>query len=223
MWSKRRSWGRSTPLLVLATVLAIGGSVALGLGIASSRTFPTPPHNFGSPTSTYRPAPIADRTIPSNPKVVEVPHSTPTEIIIPAIGLKDSIVLLGLNPDGTVEVPSSYQVPGWYQLGPSPGQPGAAVILGHVDSVAGPGAFFNLGALRPGDLVEVRLADGMTARFAVDAIASYLKSAFPDRAVYARPGGSTLQLVTCTGQFDSATRHYLSNLVVYTSLTSLTS
>jgi hypothetical protein len=107
-------------------------------------------------------------------------------------------------------------------LGPSPGQDGSAVILGHVDSYQGPATFFKLRTLVPGDPVYVTLADGVSAQFKVTFVAQYLKTGFPDQLVYAGHGSSSLQLVTCGGAFDSQTGHYLSNVVVYTSLVALT-
>jgi len=137
---------------------------------------------------------------------------------IPTLGLTVGLSQLGLNPDRTVQVPTDFQRPGWFRLGPSPGQPGSAVILGHVDSYRGPAVFFRLRSLVPGDRVEVNLAGGGVARFAVRAVASYPKASFPARQVYASHGGRSLQLVTCGGQFDYRARSYLSNIVVYTEL-----
>jgi hypothetical protein len=95
------------------------------------------------------------------------------------------------------------------------------VILGHVDSYKGPAVFFKLRSLVAGDLVDVSLADGVSAQFKVTSVAQYLKTSFPAQLVYAGQGQSTLQLVTCGGTFDSQTGHYLSNIVVYTSLVAL--
>jgi hypothetical protein len=147
----------------------------------------------------------------------------PVELTVPALSLSVSLSTLGLNPDGTVQVPTDVQQPGWFRLGPTPGQIGSAVILGHVDSSAGPGVFFKLQSLVAGDSVDVGLADGVTAEFKVTSVATYLKADFPDSAVYSSNGTSALQLVTCGGAFDSATGHYLSNIVVYTSLAALVS
>ena len=118
-------------------------------------------------------------------------------------------------------MPTVVQQPGWYRLGPSPGQIGSAVILGHVDSTEGPAVFFNLRSLVAGNKVNVTLADGIVAQFRVASIATYLKSNFPDAAVYTSHGYSALQLVTCGGAFDTETGHYLSNIVVFTSLVDL--
>jgi sortase (surface protein transpeptidase) len=137
---------------------------------------------------------------------------------IPAIGLSVSLSTLGLNSDGTVEVPDNIVQPGWFRLGPTPGQLGSAVILGHVDNYAGPGVFFELRTLAAGDQVDVTLADGVTARFSVDLVAMYPKWAFPSDRVYQSHGASALQLVTCGGTFDHQSGSYLSNVVVYTSL-----
>jgi sortase (surface protein transpeptidase) len=149
-------------------------------------------------------------------------RSTPVQLSVPAIALDVSLSTLGLNPNGTVEVPTDIQQPGWYRLGPSPGQNGSAVILGHVDSYQGPAVFFKLRSLVAGDLVDVSLADGASAQFKVTSVTQYSKAGFPDQQVYAEHGYSALQLVTCGGTFDTQTGHYLSNIVVYSTLVALT-
>jgi sortase (surface protein transpeptidase) len=147
-----------------------------------------------------------------------VARSVPVRLRIPALGLTVALTELGLNPDRTVEVPTDFQQPGWFRLGPTPGQLGSAVILGHVDSYRGPAVFFRLRSLRVADRIEVSLADGTVTRFAVRSVATYLKRDFPARQVYGSHGERTLQLVTCGGAFDYGARSYLSNIVVYTSL-----
>jgi hypothetical protein len=145
-------------------------------------------------------------------------RSVPTRLRIPAIGLAVSLSTLGINFDGSVQVPTNIQQPGWFRLGPTPGQVGSAVILGHVDNYTGPGVFFQLRMLAAGDQVYVTLTDGDTAEFAVNSVAMYSKQQFPAQRVYASHGSSALQLVTCGGVFDHQTGSYLSNIVVYTSL-----
>ena len=197
-WSTTRTWWS-----VSAAMLTISATL-LTLGLRGNDRAFDHPRLVGRTTVAARPYAVA--------------RSTPVRLSIPAIGLSANLTTLGLNPNRTVQVPTSFSVPGWYRLGPSPGQLGSAVILGHIDSYAGPAIFFRLGDLTVGDRVAVTLADHTTVRFKVIGIAMYLKSHFPDRLVYGpRPYGA-LQLVTCGGVFDSATGHYLSNLVVYTSL-----
>jgi hypothetical protein len=171
--------------------------------------------------ATKRPVERASAIASKAPPLVAV-RSTPVELRIPALALTVSLSTLGLNLNGTVEVPTDIQQPGWYRYGPSPGQLGSAVILGHVDSYQGPAVFFQLRSLVPGDAVYVTLADGVTAQFKVTSVAMYLKTNFPDQAVYASQGFSALQLVTCAGAFDTQSGHYLSNIVVYSSLVALT-
>ena len=142
----------------------------------------------------------------------------PTSLHIPAIGVATDLVGLGLNDDNTVEVPEDADKAGWFDLGPTPGRPGSAVILGHVDSSVGPAVFSRLRHLQAGDEVEVRLADGTTAPFAVTHVVTYPNDRFPARKVYAgTPRRPTLKLVTCGGRYDAEAGGYQSNVVVYTS------
>ena len=211
----------------LSLLLFTGGSISLGFGLAAQEHPPSPAHDLGSirQSTVASSSPHARKIAEKVRGVGEVglTRSVPVSLQIPALGIMARLTSLGLNPDATVQVPSEWQVPGWYRFGPTPGQLGAAVILGHVDSVSGPAVFFRLGALRPGETVNVTLTDGVVAHFVVDAVDIYPKKSFPARSVYgASPGRATLQLVTCTGEFDASTHHYLSNLVVYTSLSSVT-
>ena len=149
--------------------------------------------------------------------------STPLAITIPSIGVQSALVQLGLNPDKSIEVPpldDPDSKAGWYKYSPTPGQIGATVILGHVDSAKyGPGVFFKLGALQPGATVEVTLTDRIIAVFTVDRVVAYPKSAFPSTAVYGAIDHPGLRLITCGGTFDPAAGSYESNIVAYATLT----
>ncbi len=92
------------------------------------------------------------------------------------------------------------------------------MIAGHIDSYQGPGVFFRLRLMRPGQRVYVRRADGSVAVFQVTAVHTYLKSQFPTDGVYGATPNSQLRLITCGGTFDPATGHYLSNVIVYATL-----
>ena len=164
------------------------------------------------------PGPVSSATLavpPAARHAVSMARSRPVRLEVPALALSVNLTTLGLNPNGTVQVPTTTNVAGWYRDGPSPGQIGSAVILGHVDSYRGIGAFFYLRTLRAGDRLQVFLADGQHPTFRVTRVATYVKSAFPDQAVYGSHGYSALQLVTCGGVFDHATGSYESNVVVY--------
>ena len=136
-------------------------------------------------------------------------------LAIPLIGVKTSLITLGLAQGGAMQVPSSTTVAGWYTGSPRPGSIGSAIIVGHIDSVTGPGVFYRLSDLRSGDDVFVKRADGTTAEFRVTSIQTYLKDRFPTAEVYGPTPDAELRLITCGGAFDSATGHYLSNIVVY--------
>ncbi len=114
-----------------------------------------------------------------------------------------------------MQVPASTSAAGWYDRSPRPGATGAAIIAGHIDSLAGPAVFFRLASLRPGDRVYVRRADRSLAVFRVSAVRSYLKARFPTTTVYGPAAGPQLRLITCGGTFDPALGSYLSNVVVY--------
>jgi hypothetical protein len=136
-------------------------------------------------------------------------------ILIPAIGVEASVIPLGLAPDGTLEVPQDYGLAGWWTGGPFPGEPGPAVVVGHVDSKAGPAVFYRLRSLRPGDPILVWRPGAERARFVVESTLWVAKSAFPTRRVYGSVAGPALRLITCGGAFDRATGHYLDNLIVF--------
>jgi len=142
----------------------------------------------------------------------------PTGLVIPAIGVRTSLVRLGLTAARTLQVPSSTSVAGWYAGGPRPGATGAAVIAGHIDSYLGPGVFFRLRELKPGDRVYVLRGHGSLAVFRVTAVRMYLKTRFPTAAVYDPVPNAQLRLITCGGTFDPATGHYLSNVIVFATL-----
>jgi sortase (surface protein transpeptidase) len=129
--------------------------------------------------------------------------------------VRSQLVHLDRNPDGTVQVPTSYQIAGWYDRSVTAGQVGPTVILGHVDSKAGPGIFYRLGALHPGDTVTVTRTDHRTVTYTITGVREYAKNQFPTIDVYGNTTRPTIRLVTCGGTFDHTTGHYLSNIVAY--------
>jgi sortase (surface protein transpeptidase) len=139
----------------------------------------------------------------------------PTGLIIPAIGVRTRLIRLGLTAAGTLQVPATSNVAGWYDRSPRPGAVGSAIIAGHIDSLAGPAVFFRLHTLRRGDRVYVRRAGGTFAVFRVTAVRTYSKDRFPTAAVYGPTPNPQLRLITCGGAFDPAIGSYLSNVVVY--------
>jgi hypothetical protein len=152
--------------------------------------------------------------------ILSAPRSIPVHLTIPSLRISVAVSQLGLNTDGSVTVPSNFHVPGWYKFGYAPGQVGSAAILGHVDSTNGPGVFYRIVTMKVGQLVKVVLADKQTLTFKVIGLRQYSKGKFPNELVYGPSLFSALDLVTCGGVFDPVTHHYLSNIVVFTALSS---
>ena len=141
--------------------------------------------------------------------------SRPVRIEIPSIGVDAPLIRLGLNRDRTLQVPADFSKAGWWTGGARPGQPGPAIVAGHVDSYSGPAVFYRLRDLRRGATIVIDRRDGTRARFTVLGSEEYPKSRFPTTRVYGSTPGPTLRLITCSGAFDRSTGHYVDNTVVY--------
>ncbi|MCR8943331.1 class F sortase [Streptomyces sp. OUCMDZ-4982] len=142
--------------------------------------------------------------------------AAPTQVSIPSLKIRSSLMRLGLNPDGTVEVPPAEQgmTAGWYTGGAVPGHPGPAVLIGHNDTRFGRAVFHDLKDIRKGAEVLVRGGDGTSRSFRVTGQETVNKKEFPTERVYGATEGSTLRLITCDGAFD-AEGHPVDNLIVY--------
>jgi hypothetical protein len=195
---------------IAGVLLLTSGAAAVGVAVSAQRHAP-------------QPSLAAAGAIDASAHGPSLQRSPPVSVDIPAIGVKSKLLHLGVNSDGTIQVPSLSTSAGqaaWYKYSATPGQIGASVIEGHVDSYHGPAVFFRLGALRPGDTIDVTLADGIVAIFRVTGVRQYSKSSFPAKAIYGTANYAALRLITCGGAFDYTTGHYLSSIVVFTSLTS---
>lgn len=211
--------GLGIGLLVVAAVTVVARTAG-SAGFHSGRALAPPRLRSRSTWQTPDLAPTLPRASPSGSTVnlsgasIGRPLTAPTQIQIPAISLQAAGVPLGRNPDGSAVVPSGTTFTGWYDLGPIPGEMGPAVIIGHVDSYTGPGVFFNLKYLLPGDMVTVD--DGsVLVSFRVERVVVYPKDSFPTAAVFGPTPDSELRLITCGGPFDSSIGHYEDNVVVY--------
>ncbi|SCG81021.1 class F sortase [Micromonospora rifamycinica] len=138
----------------------------------------------------------------------------PTRVRVARIGVDSTLTALGLDRDGTLVPPADFTRAGWYGGGPAPGDPGPAVIAGHLDSRRGPAVFARLGELRPGDRIEVWRGDRRVT-FRVTGALRTPKDAFPTATVYGPTPGPELRLITCGGDFDRRVRHYRDNVVVF--------
>jgi sortase (surface protein transpeptidase) len=145
--------------------------------------------------------------------------ATGSSVSIPAIGVDARISGVGLDGDGAMQVPDIDTV-GWYRLGPRPGAPGPAVLVGHVDSRTGPAVFYRLRELGPGDRIVIHHDDATTSTFVVRRTERHHKTALPVERIWPRTSTPLLRLITCGGSFDRSTRSYRDNVIVYAALTS---
>jgi sortase (surface protein transpeptidase) len=214
----RRRPSKNVRNLGVAVVLAMVG-LALAVASATSSGWARTSYADRHPQTARVGAPVPGKLVPvsTHPRLRrQMP--VPARIIVPAIGVNAPIIRLGKNRDGTVQVPRSFGDAGWFQPGPEPGEKGAAVIFGHVDSKSGPGVFYHLRALRRGDRIRIRLVTGEMLTFAVTGSKEASKNHFPTKLVYARTPNPTLRLVTCGGAFNAATGHYVDNYIVFARL-----
>lgn len=145
----------------------------------------------------------------------------PRSVQVPAIGASSGLVATGLNPDGTVEVPPVTQPEqaSWFGRGVRPGEPGPAVILGHINGDGRPGVFARLAELEPGDEVRIGMPKGRTLVFTVDRVDSIDKDQFPTREVYGDTDRPEIRLVSCGGTWVGGEQGYAENVIAYGHLT----
>jgi sortase (surface protein transpeptidase) len=196
----------------MLTLVLLGVSI---FGFYEIATLLSPAHHEAvAPVTTAKAA--SAPVNPVVPTVASLPRSIPLSLSLPSIDVTNAnVVSVGQNSDGTIEVPGPNDV-GWYNLGPTPGEIGPAVLVGHVDYVTtGPAIFWNLRNMKPGDTVQVARQDGKTVAFKVEKVQSYGQESFPTQEVYGNISYPGLRLITCTGDFNYVTHHYSDNLVVY--------
>lgn len=150
-------------------------------------------------------------------KAEHLARSVPVRLRIAAIGVSSELMDLGLKKDGTMEVPPGGFPAGWYTGAPTPGELGPAIIAGHID-MNGPGVFYNLHRLKPGDEITVTRKDGTKPVFRVTRVGQYTKASFPTKLVYGNIDRAGLRLITCGGPFNNASGHYEDNIVAFADL-----
>lgn len=192
---------------LLAVVLAVVGCSVAGQEIDIDAQPPTSTLDSGSERSPAEPPGLAE--------------SIPVWVDVPEIDARSSLVPLGLNADRTIAVPSVHEPmqAGWYQLGPTPGEQGPAVILGHVNGDGKDGIFARLDELRAGNEIHVGREDGTVVQFTVTRMAQVPKDRFPTDEVYGDTADAELRLITCGGAYDETAGSYRDNIIAYTTYT----
>jgi hypothetical protein len=198
---------RTVPVTLIAAILIFAGlfAVAAGLGAATNLDLSD---LFRGP----------DKPPPRAFPVLE--PSRPVRLTIKSIKVDAPILTVGLAKDGSVDVPplKRHNEAGWFDRGPTPGQFGPALILGHADTRTGPSIFHDLGRMKAGDRIEVLRQDDTVAVFEVNSIEHYGKSKLPIQRVYGDYSRPSLRLVTCGGAWLGGGRGYSDNVIAFASL-----
>jgi len=197
-------------LAAMLTAIAVGTTACAA--VTPSAVAPSVPA-----TSTVVPTAVPPAVVPHVVQAAHLARSVPVRLQIGAIGVDSRLIGLGLERDGSLEVPVGGFPAGWFTGAPTPGQLGPAIIAGHVD-MNGPGVFYNLHNLKPGDRVTITRKDGSKPVFRVTRVAQFPKNQFPTKAVYGNIENAGLRLITCGGTFNSRTGHYEDNLVAFADL-----
>ncbi|MEE1771329.1 class F sortase [Streptomyces sp. JV185] len=165
------------------------------------------------------PAPVTSSKATVGPAMA---RSVPQRLRIPAIGVNAPFTDLSLGPTGQLNPPppNDTNLVGWYKDGVTPGERGAAIVAGHVDTMTGPAVFLQLRYLKPGAEVDITRADGSVATFKVDSVEQFSKAKFPDDRVYAETNSAQLRLITCGGPYNKTAKDYEDNVVAFAHLDS---
>lgn len=216
-YGRRRGRGRrgaSRLVMVLGSVLVLAGAAVVARAVSERG------HLYGAaeqiPSNVGTNVPGLDGAIAK-----PLGFSRPVQVMIPKLDVDAPVMRLGLAANHTVAVPplGNHNLAGWYDGSVTPGQQGTAVLLGHVDSFTGISVFFYIKTLRRGNQIKVMRANGSEAIFTVDGVQKVVKTSFPTSSVYGQVKYPGLRLITCGGPFDTATRQYLDDIVVYAHLT----
>jgi len=198
----------------LAAVVLVFGS---GCSAATAPERPAPSSSSAAPTPSAAPRPaVPDIPIQGTTPGAQQPTVPPVRISVPDVGIDIPIDPVGVLDDGTMELPANTQVAGWYEFGPDPASAnGATILAAHVDSlVYGLGPFSRLRELAAGAPLSVTTADGAVHAYTIASVAKVPKAEIPLDTVFDRSGPPTLVLITCGGQFNRDTGHYLDNILV---------
>lgn len=145
----------------------------------------------------------------------------PKNISIPKINVNAAVESVGEDSSGKMDVPKGVFNAGWYNLGYKPGEKGSAVMAGHLDTVTGaPAVFYNIDKLQAGDKVIITDRSGKNLTFEVTDVQTYPFDKVPLQEVFGSNDKPRLNLITCTGVWNTGSRNYSNRLVVYTELRS---
>ncbi|MFF3585021.1 class F sortase [Streptomyces mirabilis] len=193
------------------------GILVLALSLFGGHGKPSDPSD---PSAKPHGAAALAPSSPARPPGKHLPRSEPTRLHIPKIEVDAPFTELAVDAAGKLQPPvaDDTNLVGWYSKGVSPGEPGTAIIAGHVDTTTSAAVFADLRELEKGDRFTVDRADGRKATFVVDNADTFAKDDFPDQRVYADTRDAEVRLITCAGDYDHSAKDYTENLVVFAHL-----
>ncbi|UQA98137.1 class F sortase [Streptomyces halobius] len=200
------------------------GAVLLGAFLVyNSVDFTEDPEPRARPAAAASAKPGAAASSAPTPTVgPALPRSVPKQLTIPEIAVQAPFTPLSVSASGQLNPPpaGNNNLVGWYRDGVSPGERGASIVAGHVDTKTGPGVFLQLSTLKRGSTVDVTREDGIIATFKVDSVETFSKANFPNDRVYGDTPSAQLRLITCGGAYDHKAKDYVDNVVVFAHLAS---
>jgi sortase (surface protein transpeptidase) len=206
----RFAWPRPRTALPIALIAAgIVSSIIFGLQLQKPASFNIAP----SHAKKVLAAPAVTAKV--------MPKSIPARLRIPKIGVDTGLSQVGLQSDGSMEMPWDIGTAAWYKYSPTPGEIGPSVIVGHLDGANFAnmaGIFYRLRELAPGDEFSVTRSDGTVAVFKVLSLKQVPQNNFPTQEIYGNINYAGIRLITCGGSFDQAAGHYTDNTVVFAAL-----
>jgi hypothetical protein len=204
---------RPEPAFRPVAAVALSVLLAGGLGLMLGSVVPVPSLRMPQFSFDDDPFAVAD---PAGGAWLD--RSEPTRVDIAAVDVHAPLTSLDLDYEGDFEVPKLWRPheAGWFEPGPTPGEFGPTVLMGHVDTDrSGPAVFFPLKDLDEGDEIEVTREDGIVVTYEVTAIESYAKQRLPYEDVFGIEAEPALRLITCGGEFDRESGDYTENVVVF--------
>lgn len=158
-----------------------------------------------------------DESTPAIDNYVVAPH-LPRYISISKLGIKGRILKVGVNNKGQLNAPQNVNDAGWYESSSLPGDAGGAMLVdGHAYGPTKPGIFNNLEQLQSGDQIQIERGDGQVFNFQVVKTQSFQRDQVDMASAIVSVDSARLglNLITCSGTYNSQTNDYDQRHIVY--------
>ncbi|WP_405997285.1 class F sortase [Streptomyces sp. NBC_00829] len=220
-WTGTPSAARPIGRQMLWSVASMGLGLLLILNSPDTSDQGTAQVSPGAVVSTTEQS-TSTSSVPASETAPGLPRSVPKRLSIPDIAVDAPFTGLSIGASGQLNAPApdDNNLVGWFKGGVTPGERGASIVAGHVDTRTGPAVFLLLNTLKKGSKVDVTREDGTVATFKVDSVETFSKANFPDNRVYTDTPDAQLRLITCGGSYDRKAKDYSDNVVVFAHLDS---